>query len=62
MKKTLIEKIAKQFKNFSEAAQLMGITRRTLYKIMDENKVGTRAYNKIEAAGINPITFKRIRP
>ena len=60
MKKTLREKIAKQFKNFSEAAQLMRITRRTLYKIMDDNKVGTRAYNKIVAAGINPKTFKQL--
>lgn len=56
--KTIKELIIDEFFSVSHAARKLGFTRRSIYKMMNENKVSVRGKNKIIEAGYCPKTFK----
>lgn len=60
MKKTKKELIAEQFDNITDAAKKLGVTRRTVYKFIEADKLTTRIKNIIIAAGYDPETFKPV--
>ena len=57
MNKTKKELIEEQFDGVTDAANKLGLTRRSVYKIINADKITTRARNMIIAAGYNPDTF-----
>ena len=57
MPKSKKELIEDQFDSITCAAKKLGITRRSVYKIINADKITTRAKNMIIAAGYDPETF-----
>lgn len=60
MKKTKKELIELNFYSITEAAEELGITRRTIYKFMKSNRLTTRVKNMIIKSGYCPKTFKPV--
>ena len=57
MTKSKKELIEDQFDSVTDAANKLGLTRRSVYKIINADKITTRAKNMIIAAGYSPDTF-----
>lgn len=60
MPKSKKELIEEQFDSITDAAEKLGITRRTVYKFIKADKFTTRVKNMIIAAGYDHETFKPI--
>ena len=56
--KTLKTIIKTEFGSVTNAAQILGLTRKSVQKFIDADKITTRAKNTIIAAGYDPVTFK----
>ena len=58
MAKSKKELIEDQFESITDAANKLGLTRRSVYKIINADKITTRAKNMIIASGYSPETFE----